>query len=120
VHEGYRNYWRTVEEIDGIRVVRVKSYITSNAGFVRRILDYASFMVTAVFFGLFEKRPHVIVSTSPQLFSAVAAWKLSIFKWRPFVFELRDLWPASIVTVGAMKKGPGDRVRDGVLQGRPG
>lgn len=105
VHEGYRNAWRTVEEIDGIRVVRVKSYITSNAGFVRRILDYASFMVMAVFFGLFEKRPDVIVSTSPQLFAAVAAWKLSILKWRPFVFELRDLWPASIVTVGAMKRG---------------
>jgi glycosyltransferase involved in cell wall biosynthesis len=110
VHEGYRNYWRTVEEIDGIRVVRVKSYITSNAGFVRRILDYMSFMVTAVFFGLFERRPDVIVSTSPQLFAAVAAWKLSIFKWRPFVFELRDLWPASIVTVGAMKKGPAIRL----------
>jgi colanic acid biosynthesis glycosyl transferase WcaI len=105
LHEGYRNAWRTVEEIDGIRVVRVKSYITSNAGFVRRILDYMSFMVMAVFFGLFEQRPDVIVSTSPQLFSAVAAWKLSILKWRPFVFELRDLWPASIVTVGAMKKG---------------
>jgi glycosyltransferase involved in cell wall biosynthesis len=110
VHEGYRNAWWTVEEIDGIRVVRVKSYITSNAGFVRRILDYMSFMVTAVFFGLFEKRPDIIVSTSPQLFSAVAAWKLSIFKWRPFVFELRDLWPASIVTVGAMEKGPAIRL----------
>ena len=35
----------------------------------------------------------------------VAAWLLSLAKWRPFVFELRDLWPASIVTVGAMKKG---------------
>ena len=105
VHEGYRNAWRTVEEIDGIRVVRVKSYITSNAGFARRILDYVSFMVTAVLFGLFEKRPDIIVSTSPQLFAAVAAWKLSIFKWRPFVFELRDLWPASIVTVGAREKG---------------
>lgn len=105
VHEGYRNAWRTVEDVDGIRVVRVKSYITSNTGFARRIIDYASFMVTAVLFGLFEKRPDVIVSTSPQLFAAVAAWKLSILKWRPFVFELRDLWPASIVTVGAMKKG---------------
>ena len=105
VHEGYRNAWRTVEYVDGIRVVRVKTYITGNEGFARRILDYVSFMCSAFFFGLFEKRPDVVVGTSPQFFAAVAAWLLSVAKWRPFVFELRDLWPASIVTVGAMKKG---------------
>ena len=105
VHAGYRNVWRSVESVDGIRVVRVKSYITRNEGFVRRTLDYISFMFSAVFFGTFERRPDVIVGTSPQFFAAVAAWLLSIAKWRPFVFELRDLWPASIVTVGAMRAG---------------
>jgi len=105
VHDGYRNAWRLVEEIDGIRVVRVKTYITSNEGFVLRTLDYLSFMVSALFVGLFEKRPDIVVGTSPQFFSALGAWLLSVLKWRPFVFELRDLWPASIVTVGAMKKG---------------
>ena len=29
---------------------------------------------------------------------------LSVFRRRPFVFELRDLWPASIKAVGAMKE----------------
>ena len=105
VHDGYRNAWRTVEYVDGIRVVRVKSYITGNAGLVRRILDYTSFMLTAFCFGLFERKPDVVVGTSPQLFAAVSAWLLSVAKQRPFVFELRDLWPASIVTVGAMKRG---------------
>ena len=105
VHDGYRNAWRSVEIIDGIRVVRVKSYITSNEGFSRRILDYISFMCSAIFFGMFERRPDLVIGTSPQFFAAFAAWKLSVLKWRPFVFELRDLWPASIVTVGAMKKG---------------
>ena len=105
VHDGYSNRWRTVEDVDGIRVVRVKSYITGNEGFSRRILDYVSFMFSAIFFGMFEERPDVVVGTSPQFFAAFAAWKLSMLKWRPFVFELRDLWPASIVTVGAMKKG---------------
>jgi glycosyltransferase involved in cell wall biosynthesis len=105
VHESYRNEWRTVEYIDGIRVVRVKTYITGNQGFLRRILDYVSFMSSALFFGLFEKRPDIVVGTSPQFFAAVGAWLLSVAKWRPFVFELRDLWPASIVTVGVMQKG---------------
>ena len=105
VHEGYTNAWRSVEEVDGIRVVRVKTMITGNEGFAMRILDYVSFMVSATFFGLFEKRPDIIVGTSPQFFAAFGAWALSVLKWRPFVFELRDLWPASIVTVGAMKRG---------------
>jgi glycosyltransferase involved in cell wall biosynthesis len=105
LHTGYANSWRSVENIDGIRVVRVKTFITGNEGFALRILDYVSFMLSAVFFGSFEKQPDVVVGTSPQFFAAVGAWMLSVVKWRPFVFELRDLWPASIVTVGAMKKG---------------
>lgn len=100
---GYRNAWHNVETIDGIRVVRVKTYITANEGFVRRTLDYMSFMVGGAIAGLFERRPDVVVATSPQFFCAVGGWVLSALRRLPFVFELRDLWPASIVAVGAMK-----------------
>jgi len=111
---GYRNDWRRVEMVDGIRVVRVKTYITANEGFVRRTLDYMSFMVMAFLVGLFERRPDVIVSTSPQFFCAIGAWALAVAKWRPYVFELRDLWPASIVAVGAMKESLAIRVLERV------
>lgn len=104
LYAGYRNAWRQVEMVDGIRVVRVKTYITANEGFLRRTLDYMSFMVMGFWAGLFERRPDVVVATSPQFFCAVGGWLLSVFKWKPFVFELRDLWPASIVAVGAMER----------------
>lgn len=104
LYAGYRNRWRQVDSIDAIRVVRVKTYITANEGFLRRTLDYMSFMVMAFLMGLFERRPDVVVATSPQFFCAMGGWALSVVKRRPFVFELRDLWPASIVAVGAMKK----------------
>lgn len=104
LYAGYRNAWRSVEQMDGIRVVRVKTYITANEGFLKRSLDYMSFMLMGFVMGLFERRPDVVVATSPQFFCAIAGWALSVAKWRPFVFELRDLWPASIVAVGAMKK----------------
>ena len=103
--EGYRNRWYAVEDIAGIRVVRVKSYITANEGFARRSLDYMSFMVTGFVAGLFQNRPDVIVGTSPQFFTVCAAWVLSLFRRRPFVFELRDLWPAGIKAVGAIRDG---------------
>lgn len=100
---GYHNAWRQVESIDGIRVVRVKTYITANEGFLKRILDYLSFMFMGFIMSLFERRPDVVVATSPQFFCAMAGWALSIAKHRPFIFELRDLWPATIVAVGAMR-----------------
>ena len=104
LYAGYQNRWRNVEMIDGIRVVRVKTYITANEGFIKRTLDYMSFMVMGFVMGLFERRPDVVVATSPQFFCVCSGWVLSVFRWRPFVFELRDLWPASIVAVGAMRR----------------
>lgn len=102
--EGYRNKWYQREVVDGINVVRVKTYITANEGFAKRILDYISFGFMGGLVGLFQKRPDVIVSTSPQFFCACGAWVLSVCRWKPWVFELRDIWPASITAVGAMQK----------------
>lgn len=102
---GYRNRWYQVESMDGIRVVRVKTYISANAGFARRTLDYLSFMVSGFLAGLVQRRPDVIVGTSPQFFTVCAAWVLARCRRRPWVFELRDLWPASIKAVGAMREG---------------
>ncbi len=102
--EGYRNRWRQVEDVDGIRVVRVKTYMSPNAGTVRRALDFLSFMCMSSIMSLFEARPDVVVATSPQFFAAVAGWLVGALRRRPFVFELGDLWPASIVAVGAMRE----------------
>lgn len=104
VFAGYTNRWYSVEDMGSIRVVRVKTYITANTGFAKRTLDYMSFMVSGFLAGLFQQRPDVIIGTSPQFFTVCGAWMLSVFRWRPFVFELRDLWPASIKAVGAMKE----------------
>jgi len=103
LYDGYRNSWRQIETIEGIRIVRVKTYISANEGVALRTLDFISYMVMAVFFGLFERKPDIVVSTSPQFFAAVGGWLISAFRRIPFVFELGDLWPASIVAVGAMK-----------------
>lgn len=103
IHEGYVNGWYQTEIINQIKVIRVKTYVSANVGVWRRTLDFLSFMVTGFCAGMFQTRPDVVVATSPQFFSAVAGWLVSIFKRRPFVLELGDLWPASIVAVDAMK-----------------
>lgn len=104
VLEGYRNRLWQSEEMAGIRVIRVWSYITRNEGFAKRILDYVSYMVTAFIAALFVRRVDVIVGTSPQFFTACAAYAVSKVKRKPWVFELRDIWPESIRAVGAIRR----------------
>ena len=100
VFDGFSNRWYSKAILDGIEVRRVKTYITANEGFAKRILDFMSFMVTSFFAGLFVKKPDVIIGTSPQFFTAISAWALSAVRFKPFIFELRDIWPASITAVG--------------------
>ena len=104
VFEGYQNRWLSREVVDGIEVLRVKTFITANSGFLLRTLDFLSFMVMGVLGGLLPRRPDLVVASSPQFFAAVGGWVLSVLRRRPFVFEVRDLWPASIAAVGAMRE----------------
>jgi colanic acid biosynthesis glycosyl transferase WcaI len=102
---GYRNHWYRRESIDGITVIRVKTFIAANNGVVLRSLDFISFMVSAVIAGLLQPRPDIVIATSPQFFTAIGGWALAALRRLPFVFELGDLWPRSIVAVDAIRIG---------------
>lgn len=104
VYSGYKNRLWQAAEMDGIKVIRVWSYITANEGFARRILDYVSYMVSAILASPFVSKPDLVIGTSPQFFTACAAYVVSRLKGIPFVFELRDIWPESIKAVGAMQE----------------
>lgn len=103
LYPGYQNQWVTREEKEGVDVYRVKTYLTPNKGFLRRTLNYLFFMVVSVIAAIRLPKPDVVVATSPQFFCAVAGYLVSRMKKSPFVFELRDIWPESIITVGAMR-----------------
>ncbi len=105
VFGGYRQSLFKRETLDTVDVVRVPTLIFANSGTLLRILDFLSYMVTSSAATLFVRRPDVVVASSPQFFVAVAGWLASRIHRRPFVFEIRDLWPDSIVAVGAMKEG---------------
>lgn len=103
VYEGYKNKLWQEENIDGIRVIRVWSYISANKGFAKRILDYVSYGFMAFWASLFIKTD-IIIATSPQFFTAVGGYLASIFKRKKWIMEVRDLWPESIRAVGAIDK----------------
>lgn len=100
VYDGYKNE-KTEEWVDGIRVLRLKTTLGANAGKFRRARNYLSFL-TAV--SLNAKKlgdVDIVISTSPHLLCGLsglfASWRIK----SPWVIEVRDIWPDSIVAVGA-------------------
>ncbi len=107
IFDGYKNRLRPDrEELDGIRVVRVWTIIAPTKGIYRRTLNYLSYLFSATWAGLFEPRPDVIVATSPQFFCAWAGLLVGMIRRIPVVVEVRDIWPASIEAVGAIRNRP--------------
>lgn len=104
VYEGYQNKLKQEEWVDGIRVIRVWTFIAANKGAVRRILNYLSYYISAFFVGLFLHRPDVLICTSPQFFCGLVGVIIGRIRRLPRVLEIRDIWPESIQAVGAMKK----------------
>ena len=104
VYDGYKNRLFQKENVDGIEGNVSSNELSTSSGFSKRVLDYVSFAFMAFWIGLFQKYD-VIIATSPQFFTTWTAWGLSKIHRKPWIFELRDLWPESIKTVGAMKQG---------------
>lgn len=104
VYPGYGNRLCQWDEIDGIKILRVKTYLSANKGFFKRTCNYVSYMLSATAFSPLVKKVDVVVSTSPQFFCGCAGFFVSRFKRCPWVLEIRDLWPESIIAVGAIRQ----------------
>jgi putative colanic acid biosynthesis glycosyltransferase WcaI len=99
----YREKFRRLvcrESVDGIDVTRTWLWPLPNRRPLERMVNYASFFLSASLSGLWVRRPDVIIGTSPQLLVAVSAYWLARVRRVPFVFEVRDLWPESLSAVG--------------------
>lgn len=103
LYDGYRNALWQSERVDGVDTLRVWTYLAPNKGTALRILNFLSYLVSATIAGLLVRRPHVVIATSPQFFCGWAGAIVSWLRGLPFILEIRDVWPESIATVGAMR-----------------
>ncbi|MHB8533834.1 MAG: glycosyltransferase family 4 protein [Sulfuricaulis sp.] len=103
VYEGYKNRLFQREQREGISVIRLWTYVTANEGFVKRTLNYISYMTSVMAAIPWLPRADVVISTSPQFFNGLAGYFVSRLKRIPWILEIRDLWPESILVVGAIK-----------------
>lgn len=104
IYPGYRNRLLQDEVIAGIHVHRMLTVPAANAGFLGRSANYVFYLFMATLVAPFLSKTDVVVSTSPQFFCGLAGFVVSRLKRVPWVLEIRDLWPESIITVGAMQE----------------
>jgi len=87
----------------GITVLRSYTYAAIHRSFFHRIFSFLSFMLSSFIVALDVNDVDLVWGTSPPIFQGVTAWAISRLKRIPFLFEVRDLWPAFAIEVGVLR-----------------
>ena len=91
------------QEIEGVRVLRAFMLPSLHRNYFWRIVSFVGFMFSAVWTSLKVKDADLVVGTSPPIFQAFAAWMAAFLLRKPFVFEVRDLWPQFAIDMQVIK-----------------
>jgi hypothetical protein len=111
VPPSYRGRAIVREKVGEIDVIRCWLLALPNRRMWQRTLCQVSFGISALVLGFWcAGRPDVVIVSSPPFFTVPAAWLIARLKRRPFIFEVRDLWPAVFVEMGVMKRGLAYRI----------
>jgi glycosyltransferase involved in cell wall biosynthesis len=104
VFEGYRGRLVMVEQVAGVKVIRTWIYTTLKRDFLRRLMNYFSFMLSSVLFGTGRTgEQDVVVVESPPLFLGLSGYFISRARRAELVLNISDLWPESAVAMGALR-----------------
>jgi glycosyltransferase involved in cell wall biosynthesis len=88
------------EVVDGLSVTRTWIYPATGANVLKRLLNYGSFTLSALWGCLRAPRPDYIFVESPPLFLGVTAWLASALRRSAYIFNVSDLWPESAASLG--------------------
>src|SRR5215510_14350955 len=89
--------------IDGVRILRAYIYPTLHRSYVWRTVSFLSFMFSSVWTALQVRDVDLVMGTTPPIFQAVSAWFVAWMRRKPFLLEVRDLWPEFGVSMGVLK-----------------
>jgi glycosyltransferase involved in cell wall biosynthesis len=92
------------QQEDGVTILRAYTYPALHRSFFHRVLSFCSFMVSSFIAGAQVREVDLVWGTSPPIFQGLSAWALARLKRSPFLFEVRDLWPAFAVQVGVLRQ----------------
>lgn len=96
--------WKSREEPEpGLTILRTYTYAALHKSFVHRVFSFVSFMLSSFVTAIGVSQVDLVWGTSPPIFQGLTAWLVARLKRVPFLFEVRDLWPAFAVAVGVLK-----------------
>ncbi|MBE7432317.1 MAG: glycosyltransferase family 4 protein [Anaerolineales bacterium] len=93
----------TEQNIDGIRVFRSYMYPAIHRSYFWRVIAFFSFMFSSILTALHLKNVDLVLGTTPPIFQAVSAWVVAALRRKPFLLEVRDLWPEFGISMGVLK-----------------
>ena len=107
----YQTGQRTVERsglyaeqnFEGVRVLRSYVYPAIHRSYIWRIIAFFSFMFSSTLTALHVKDVDLVLGTTPPIFQAVSAWAVAVLRRKPFLLEVRDLWPEFGISMGVLK-----------------
>lgn len=106
IYDGYRQRLCSRQMVEGVEVVRVPMFPDHSMSIKRRTLSYFSFGASSAFLGtFFTQRPDLIWIHHPPLTTAFAGYVIARVKRVPYVLEIHDLWPETLVSTGMIKEG---------------
>lgn len=94
---------RRYEMVDGIRVIRASMPAFIHKSYTLRVVAFVLHMFSSFWHALWQRRVDLVIGTSPSLFQAVTAYLIALIKWKPFLLEIRDLWPDFAIEMGVLK-----------------
>lgn len=93
-------------ESNGVRVLRVWSGQVGPQGRLQRGVAFGSFFVSGLHAARRISRPDVVLASSPPVTVGILGRLLARHYDVPYVVELRDLWPETILASSALRPGP--------------
>lgn len=101
LYPGYRQKLCSCEVMEGVEVVRMPVYPDRSRSVLRRSLNYLSFPMSATVIGPWNCRGIDILHVyHPPITLAIPAIVISWLRNVPFVFEIQDMWPETLVATG--------------------
>lgn len=104
LYPGYKIKIVDKEVHDNIEVTRVPLYPSHNKSAFLRILNYLSFCISSIIYGIFtKKRVDIIYAYHPPLTVGIAAVILKYIWKIPVVYDVQDMWPDTLKATGMIK-----------------
>lgn len=100
LYEGYRLALHRKEMVEGVEIHRVPLYPSHGRSSLGRILNYLTYVVSATIYGIFAARRFDLIYAYPPPTVGLAAAAIGFVRRRPFILDVQDLWPESVVKSG--------------------